>query len=1049
MAEGIFSKFERDELNKITAKSILEKLMNIRQNINVEFTARRLIWELIQNAKDNANLCNDQEEKVDVSIQLRENDFIFSHNKGYFTNEHIRGLIRKYSSSDKDRDAEQLGQIYKTTGRFGTGFMTTHLLSEKVQIESYYKNEDNTFNQFSFWLDRTGRGEKDIIEGINSAFNEAETNIKCSSKVSLRPFDYKTSFLYPLEEVKLKLANIALEEVEKGVAYTLINVPELNSISLDRDIFGEEKFHIKQEKTIEFRGNEFHIYNLICNDEKTEKYFLVLNDEELRLIIPISYADDKYSTLKLDDSVPRLHLDFPMIGTEDLNLPFVINSSLFEPTEPRDGVSLLNDSDNIVSQNNCNVIIRAVNLYDTFLLYIGENKDWCNLFNLARIKSPQKHTWIDSEWFNSTVVSQIREKLLITPIVDVSNGDRVSIWNDSDECQVYFPNANNDNIRNKIWELSQKMFPGSIPIKEHIKDWDDIIWSDCKKFSIENLSEEIEYKENTATLSDSISGNDAISFLNDYYDLLNLEQKHIKDIYADEYAVIPNQLGAFKNRSELYIDEKIDEELKNACSLINEDPRSYLLHKDIHTASKIEGIESVLKHYIKRQSNIIEDINKALKEKKGDSISKTCYYLASLFHKENSPQRRLDIYNFSKIVYPNDFTQKRELKYYDEKIWEESDKNSVFYVVSKLSESKSVTNAINNFSFESEESFVGWLNSLVAFLIREDFGNNLIREKHPILPNQNGLFKTKEKLFLDNGDIGDTLKDISCELGYDYRDELLDKSIYLELPENRTYSIEDVADKISSFIKPILRDVDKRKKHKDILKRFYLWMDDNKLKAEDYFSDLYEKKFLFLEDDDISLNMKKATEFDQLMEEHGFKNVSELRNHLSSLKNDTNSNTDTTEPDKIFITKETLVSLGISSQAELEEAFSDPLISSKFHHTSTATIEMFNYAQDLIKRAKQNIIEYLENHPEYDCKDMEETAPTTLAGILKNGVPIQIVIRPSDNGEVIVYYSSEKDTLDSDNSELWVDNNINDPHILTLGRILKSTGINRIPINMN
>ena len=57
MGNGIFSKFERDELNKITAKSILEKLMNIRQSINVEFTARRLIWELMQNAKDNANLC--------------------------------------------------------------------------------------------------------------------------------------------------------------------------------------------------------------------------------------------------------------------------------------------------------------------------------------------------------------------------------------------------------------------------------------------------------------------------------------------------------------------------------------------------------------------------------------------------------------------------------------------------------------------------------------------------------------------------------------------------------------------------------------------------------------------------------------------------------------------------------------------------------------------------------------------------------------------------------------------------------------------------------
>lgn len=30
--------------------------MSIRQSINVEFTARRLVWELMQNAKDNLYL---------------------------------------------------------------------------------------------------------------------------------------------------------------------------------------------------------------------------------------------------------------------------------------------------------------------------------------------------------------------------------------------------------------------------------------------------------------------------------------------------------------------------------------------------------------------------------------------------------------------------------------------------------------------------------------------------------------------------------------------------------------------------------------------------------------------------------------------------------------------------------------------------------------------------------------------------------------------------------------------------------------------------------
>lgn len=51
----------------------------------------------------------------------------------------------------------------------------------------------------------------------------------------------------------------------------------------------------------------------------------------------------------------------------------------------------------------------------------------------------------------------------------------------------------------------------------------------------------------------------------------------------------------------------------------------------------------------------------------------------------------------------------------------------------------------------------------------------------------------------------DDLKDISAECGYDFREELLDKGIFLQLPENRTYGIENVTEKISSFVKPILR----------------------------------------------------------------------------------------------------------------------------------------------------------------------------------------------------------------------------------------------------
>ncbi len=101
---GMFAKSEHEELNRITSKSILEKLMNIRQKINVGFTARRLVWELIQNAKDNVSLCSQNDEKVDVHISLSETKFIFSHNKGYFTS----GMFG-FSRATEDMRKEILG----------------------------------------------------------------------------------------------------------------------------------------------------------------------------------------------------------------------------------------------------------------------------------------------------------------------------------------------------------------------------------------------------------------------------------------------------------------------------------------------------------------------------------------------------------------------------------------------------------------------------------------------------------------------------------------------------------------------------------------------------------------------------------------------------------------------------------------------------------------------------------------------------------------------------------------------------------------------------
>ena len=84
-------------------------------------TSRRWVWELIQNAKD-VNIEGRVQVLIDADLKDPNAHVTFSHNGGAFTTENIRFLIEQVSS--KERTTDSTGRP-TTTGRFGTGFLTT------------------------------------------------------------------------------------------------------------------------------------------------------------------------------------------------------------------------------------------------------------------------------------------------------------------------------------------------------------------------------------------------------------------------------------------------------------------------------------------------------------------------------------------------------------------------------------------------------------------------------------------------------------------------------------------------------------------------------------------------------------------------------------------------------------------------------------------------------------------------------------------------------------------------------------------------------------
>lgn len=140
---------------KRTADDIIQLLDKIHES---QLSQKRWVWELMQNAKDVPN----QFGRVSVLIELWKDKLVFSHNGDHFTDENITCLIQQVSSKDSANEGE-----HKQTGKFGTGFITTHLLSKIIDVKGVVRNPNtDEYQNFALALDRSARKSEDMIDSI-------------------------------------------------------------------------------------------------------------------------------------------------------------------------------------------------------------------------------------------------------------------------------------------------------------------------------------------------------------------------------------------------------------------------------------------------------------------------------------------------------------------------------------------------------------------------------------------------------------------------------------------------------------------------------------------------------------------------------------------------------------------------------------------------------------------------------------------------------------------------------------------------------------------
>ena len=709
------------------ATKILDLMDGLRLNQN-ENSARRWVWELIQNAKD----VSYEDKGISIEIDFKANNIDkyidFRHNGKPFTTDNLTFLIQQVSTKDRASQSE-----IKTTGKFGTGFLTTHLLSEKVEINGVIKDNNEPYKKFKLPLNRSLKTIDEVITEVEIALTSLEQLDMQPTFENYSQNEYNTSFRYNLDNNGVDVTSRGLKDLDISAAFTLVFLPEIKLIKIINENI---KYELSQE-IVEI-DDDFKIYTVIKTTPKgkIETNIALLTKKSTSIAIEIEYMNDEIYLKEFKTLTPKLFCDFPLIGTEDFSFPVIINNSKFNPTEPRDGVYLTDKEDPKIQENK-QILIDATELYCKLLEYASQN-NWGNIYLLAKIPTIKEKNWISKKWVNEQIFKPIKEKILITPIVDTENNERMAIVNSEGKANLWFPSAPKEDVRMKIWELLFLIKPSKLSIKDNAEKWYDIMWWDDGEIKIESLTKFIEKNENLNNLSMHIGTTNSISWINSYYEILNEDKELLDEVDKDLYLVIPNQKGIFKKKSELKIDKNIEEELKNILVLLDIDLRDVLLHKEIYTGQ-------ILKYYPKEQEDVINEINKIIKEKHNEeNVFKACNYLISLIPQNGEwRKKREDVYNFCKTIFTDDINDMKIITNWSDNIWQEAEKLELKWITNELSELKNIEALTEKLILNNNLQALQWLNCFISFLAKYDFENLLNMKSSPILPNQNGNFHVK------------------------------------------------------------------------------------------------------------------------------------------------------------------------------------------------------------------------------------------------------------------------------------------------------------------
>jgi hypothetical protein len=317
-----------EQVHRAIARHIHTKVPDARSD--PDFAEPRWPFELIQNAHDAGP--RDGRDGITIAFKLNDGVLRFEHDAAPFSMADIAALLTGGSSKDFTSAI--------TTGRFGTGFLVTHVLSERVQVFGVLE-VDQELRAFNVELDRPD-DEELILRNIE----DSEDALGQTSIVA--DFDCEPTAIFEYMVDDNETALTGLQMLEQALPHLFGTCRRLRQITIqrdDRDTCWNTLTSTEGPHATDMWKAETNV-SLIDEDGEHDEWrvvqFATSETARGRLVVALRWEGNSWSVCK-PGGVPSVFRQLPLLGGPTLPVWAIIDGE-FDVEQERRSIHVIGEA---------------------------------------------------------------------------------------------------------------------------------------------------------------------------------------------------------------------------------------------------------------------------------------------------------------------------------------------------------------------------------------------------------------------------------------------------------------------------------------------------------------------------------------------------------------------------------------------------------------------------------------------------------------------------------------------------------------------------------